>query len=206
MPLRDTAKFFASFRTTFGKGFLNRGQVSGTESILAAWDSEFPGGVDVRFVAYSLATSWHETAFKMLPIREIGDADYFRSMYDPLSNWPARAELARLMGALPGDGVIFYGRGYCQTTWRRNYERFSSLIGVDLVADPDLMLRPNIAAKVMIKGMIDGLFTGKKLGDYFNAKTDFLTARRIINGMDCAMQIAVYGEHFLAALKEGDWS
>jgi putative chitinase len=204
MPLRDPAKFFASFRTTIGKGYLNQGQVAGTSSILAAWDSDVPGA-DNRFVAYSLATSWHETGFKMLPIREIGDATYFRRMYDPLSSDPKRAALARSMFALPGDGVIFYGRGYCQTTWRKNYEKFSVLVWADLVADPDLMLRPDIAAKVMIKGMIQGEFTGKKLVDYFNAKTDFLTARRIINGMDCAMQIAVYGEHFLAALKDGAW-
>ena len=205
MPLRDPAKFFASFRTTLGKGFLNLGQVAGTNSILTAWDSYAPEA-DVRFVAYSLATAWHETAFKMLPIREEGSPEYFRRMYDPLSSDPSRSRLALSMGALPGDGVIFYGRGYCQTTWRKNYERFSSLVGVDLVADPDLMLHPDIAAWVMIRGMVSGDFTGKKLADYFNAKTDFLTARRIINGMDCAMQIAVYGEHFLAALKEGSWA
>jgi putative chitinase len=205
MSLKDPAKFFSAFRTTLGRGWLNQGQVAGTSTILNAWDARVPGS-DVRFVAYSLATSWHETAFKMLPIREEGSPVYFRRMYDPMSGDESRARLAVSMGALPGDGAIFYGRGYVQTTWRRNYERFSPLIGVDLVANPDVMLRPDVASKVMIIGMLDGLFTGRRLANYFNEKTDFINARRVINGIDCAMQIAVYGEHFWAALKDGGWS
>ena len=128
MSLKDPAKFFSGFRTTLGKGFLNQGQVAGTAAILDAWDARSPGS-DVRFVAYSLATSWHETGFKMLPISEEGGPAYFRRMYDPMSGDESRARLAVSMGALPGDGVIFFGRGLKRpkTTWRReDYERSSS--------------------------------------------------------------------------------
>jgi len=49
--------------------------------------------------------------------------------------------------------------------------------------------------------MMRGLFTGKKLNDYFNANTcDWLNARRIINGTDHAELIAGYAQKFYNAL------
>jgi putative chitinase len=48
--------------------------------------------------------------------------------------------------------------------------------------------------------MLQGKYTGKKLGDYFNdTKTDPLNARRIINGMDKADAIRVYYNKFSSA-------
>lgn len=48
-------------------------------------------------------------------------------------------------------------------------------------------MRPDVAAFVMFEGMINGTFIGEKLSDYFNAKTtDWINARRIINGTDKA--------------------
>jgi hypothetical protein len=47
-----------------------------------------------------------------------------------------------------------------------------------------------------------GLFTGKKLSDYFNdKKTDWRNARRIINGLDKADTIARYAQNFYNCLK-----
>jgi hypothetical protein len=44
----------------------------------------------------------------------------------------------------------FYGRGYIQLTWRENYKVAGDAIGADLVADPDLALRPDLAAKIAV--------------------------------------------------------
>ena len=64
----------------------------------------------------------------------------------------------------------------------------------------DGALEPDLAAKIMFKGMIDGIFTGKKLADYFNPRTaDWKNARRIINGLDHADDIATYAKKFYAA-------
>jgi putative chitinase len=55
--------------------------------------------------------------------------------------------------------------------------------------------------QILFIGMRDGLFTGKKFGDYFNnSKTDWLNARRIINGVDRAEKIAAYTRDFYACL------
>jgi putative chitinase len=166
-----------------------------TKAIVGQWR-----GGDLRQLAYILATTYHETAATMLPIRERGGDKYFFRMYDPKSYVPSRAALATKMGARPGDGVIFYGRGYVQLTWRLNYERFGKLLGQDFTScseAADKVMQPDNAAKIMFVGMDKGLFTGKKLSDYFNqAKTDWFNARRIINGTDCAEKIASIAKEY----------
>ena len=48
----------------------------------------------------------------------------------------------------PGDGPRFRGRGFIQLTGRANYDYFGKKIGMDLVNNPDLALRPDIAARI----------------------------------------------------------
>lgn len=168
---------------------------SNTLSIAKQWR-----GNDIRMLAYMLATTYHETDGTMLPIRERGGDKYFFRMYDPKSYVPSRAALATKMGARPGDGVIFYGRGYAQLTWRLNYERFGKLLGQDFTSSiqaADKVMQPDNAANILFIGMEKGLFTGKKLSDYFtDTKCDWVNARRIVNGIDCAEKIAGYAKEF----------
>ncbi len=134
----------------------------------------------------------HETAFTMLPIHEKGGPKYFFSRYDKDGDRPKVA--AKLGNTEKGDGIRFHGRGYVQLTGRSNYGKAKTLVGADLVGTPDLALNPAIAGKILFTGMETGLFTTKKFGDYFNKTAeDWLNARRIINGLDCAPQIADYG-------------
>lgn len=195
--------FFSHAREVLFTGRLTQGQVDGLNFILDAWERSH-AKKDDRWLAYALATAFHETGFTMQPVRERGGNAYFFRMYDPGSPLPRRARLAKSMGALPGDGVIFYGRGYVQLTWRRNYARMGKTFGVDLTTDAaaaDRVLQAELAAKIMFKGMEDGLFTGKKFASYFNASTeDWRGARRIINGLDQAEVIAMYGRKFYSCI------
>jgi putative chitinase len=63
-------------------------------------------------------------------------------------NWRYRTELASgaayegrkdLGNTQAGDGVKFKGRGYIQLTGRANYKSFSNFVGVDCVANPELV-------------------------------------------------------------------
>ena len=195
--------FFEQVRATLFTGKLNATQVAGLNFILDVWEAK-PDPKDDRWLAYALATAYHETTFTMKPIKEFGGPTYFFKMYDPGSAVPRRAALARSMGAHPGDGVMFFGRGYVQLTWRKNYEKMGTAFHVDLTsssADADKALGQELAAKIMFKGMSDGDFTGRKLTHYFNGSTaDWRNARRIINGLDCADAIALYGRKFYAAI------
>ncbi|MCM2292760.1 hypothetical protein NAC44_10540 [Allorhizobium sp. BGMRC 0089] len=195
----NDAHFFAAVRSALFGGRLTQPQVDGINAILTVARASLQ---DNRMIAYMLATAFHETARTMQPIRERGGKTYLTNMYDPAGTRPSVA--ARLGNTRPGDGVRYCGRGYVQLTGRLNYDRMSGLLGVDLLGNPDLALEPEIAGRVMLVGMTDGHFTGRKLSDYFNgALTDWVNARRIINGTDRAEQIAGYARDFFSALQLG---
>jgi hypothetical protein len=77
----------------------------------------------------------------------------------------------------------------------------TDLLGVDFVNHPDLALELDNATNIMFMGMTKGLFTGKSLANYFNQTTDdWVNARKIINGLDKAQAIAMYGHNFYSAI------
>jgi putative chitinase len=163
-------KFFLEVAKAFGR--LNQSQVTGFIHILNRWEETSFN--DIRWLAYMLATTWHETARTMQPITEYGSQKYLQGKkYYP-----------------------YIGRGYVQLTWKKNYERYG------IARTPEKALDPDYAAFIMIDGMTKGVFTGRKLNDYFNEdKNDPIGARRIINGTDKDKLIASYYNKFLIALK-----
>jgi putative chitinase len=179
----DRKTFFDHVRGKPFSGALDQSQVAGLNTLLDAWEKHSPQG-DTRWLAYDLGTAFHETAHTMQPVREIGHG------------------AGRAYGSPDQTtGKVYYGRGYVQLTWKSNYLRLSPLVGVDLVADPDHALNPDIAATILFVGMERGLFTGKKLADFFNDnRTDWVNARRIVNALDRAGDIARYAEEFHAAI------
>ena len=101
----------------------------------------------------------------------------------------------------PTTGQVYYGRELVQLTWECNYKTLTDLLGVDFVNHPDLALELDNATNIMFIGMIKGLFTSKSLSDYFNQTTeDWVNAPKIINGLDKAQAIAMYGHNFYSAL------
>ena len=200
--LSNGAAFFASVKAANLLGpSLDQSEVDGVNAILAACGG---AGWGPKWTAYALATADRETGGTMKPIKEWGGPSYFTRMYDVQGRDPVRA---RKMGnTIPGDGARYCGRGYVQLTWKANYAKAGDALGYPLTGNPDLAMRPDIAAAIMVRGMAEGWFTGKKLSDYITAtKADFVNARRIINGTDHAREIAAEAEHYLAALKAGGW-
>ena len=174
--MKMTQKGFDILRQKFGK--LTQEQVEGINFLVSAFDAD----KDITYpqAAYMLATAWHETATKMQPVIEYGSEQYLKSKpYYP-----------------------YIGYGYVQLTWPANYKRMGDYLKIDLLSNPKLALQPDIAIKIMIAGMKNGMFTGKKLSDYINATTkNYLSARRIINGTDQAQKIADYAVTFEKALR-----
>jgi predicted chitinase len=46
-----------------------------------------------------------------------------------------------------GDGYKYRGRGFNQITWKSTYERYTKLLGIDLINNPDKLNDPQTAAK-----------------------------------------------------------
>ena len=175
--------FFDAIRPVFG-GKLEQGHVDGINTILSAWETWGDG--DDNKLAYILATAKWETAHTMQPVAE--------------AYWVKNAEAWRKKNL---RYYPYYGRGFVQLTWHRNYQDWSDRTGLDLVSKPELAMIPAVAARVLVQGCMLGTFTGKGLGDYISAdKVDFKNARRVVNGTDKAAQIAAIAKQFVAALEQ----
>ncbi|ACM39186.1 MULTISPECIES: glycoside hydrolase family 19 protein [Rhizobium/Agrobacterium group] len=198
----DRAKFFAAVRTSLFGGALTQNQVSGITAILDAWQASTM--TDLRWLAYMLATAFHETAQTMQPVRETRAATDEQAIAILDRSW-GKGVMPWVKSAywrIGADGKSWLGRGYVQLTHKVNYIKLGGAIGVDLAANPALAMREDVALKVLFVGMGEGLFTGVKLADYFQgAKADWVNARRIINGTESASVVAGYGQKFHAALK-----
>jgi hypothetical protein len=193
--------FFDTVRLTLFHGSLKQSQVTGMTTMLDYWENKH-AVKDDRWLAYALATAFHEVDKRMQPIGEYGGKKYFFRMYDIEGDRPWKAtELGNLA---KGDGVLFKGRGLVQLTGRANYADWQNRLGVDLTSNEaaaDRVLDMDIATQILFEGMILGTFTGKKFSDYFlNVKEDWVGARRIINGKDKANLIATHAKQFYSAL------
>ncbi|MEN9501235.1 MAG: hypothetical protein RI964_520 [Pseudomonadota bacterium] len=192
--------FFNHVREYLFDGILQQDQVDGINVILDYWDNDL-SKTSSRCLAYILATTYHETDRTMQPIHEKGSSEYFKKLYDINGENPERA--AKMGNTLPGDGIKYHGRGYVQLTWKSNYQKFSNSLGLgdQLVNNPDLALREDIAVKILFEGMFNGMFTGKKLDDYLaENKDDWENARCVINGKNKAKEIADYAVIYCAAI------
>jgi Chitinase class I len=133
-------------------------------------------------IAYVLATVEWETNDTFKPVRE--------------AYWKSEAWRKANFRYYP-----YYGRGYVQLTWKYNYDRYAEILGIPLVSSPDRAMEPAIANFILVHGFKHGVFTGKKLTDYVTqGRTDFIGARRCINGTDKAAKIAAIAVRRLRAM------
>lgn len=182
-------KTYENIRKNFGT--LNQKQVEGFEAIFdeyerLKWNNK-------KYLAYILATIWHEVNKTMQPIAEYGKGKrrdygkrlrYNRHLYNHTTN-------------------IFYGRGHTQNTWIDIYEKLTAanIEAWDFVKNPDLLLEMQPSIWATFYSMEKGLYTGKKLSDYFQSLENPISARKIINGKDKAELIATYYYKFLKSIK-----
>jgi len=149
--------------------------------------------------AYVLATAYHESAHTMKPVREtLASSD--AQAISRLENAWKKGQLSWVKTPYWREG--FFGRGYVQLTHKTNYEKASKRLGVDFVSSPSLVMKPDYSARILVLGMNEGMFTGKKLSDYITLqRSDFKGARRIVNGTDKASLIAGYAKQYDSMLK-----
>lgn len=164
--------FYKNYRAKFGR--LNQSQVEGLNFLLDKLDASKVFNLATEY-AYILATIKHECSDTYHPITEYGGEKYLKSKpYYP-----------------------YFGRGYVQLTWKVNYKIMGDLLKLPLVESPKIANDPEVAWQVLEIGMKQGLFTNRKLGEFVNEnKTDYVNARRVINGVDRKNLIAQYARDF----------
>lgn len=164
---------------------LSQEQVDGLTFLLGQIESD-PFWKFIPQISYMLATVYHETAGSFQPVEEgyyLGKGA--KAFQKKLRYYP------------------YFGRGYVQITWKKNYEKAEKLLGGDFTNHPEIALQPLNAYKILTYGMHQGWFTGKKLDDFIKGKEkDYVNARKIVNGLDRAGLIAGYASNFEQILKD----
>jgi predicted chitinase len=84
-------------------------------------------------------------------------------------------------GNTASEGYLYRGRGFNQLTFKDNYKRYSNLLKIDLVNNPDLVNDPKIAAKIVSLYFIDRFknnadivlkrYKAKNINDFNDSKT-----------------------------------
>ena len=201
----DRAKFYAALRKgssgVFGSR-LSAAQVKGMEGILDAFTTHGDGGR--KTLAYALATAYHETARRMVPVREglaSSDAGARRAVNALARRRGSGSAVARYARPTGPYNHVYYGRGHVQLTWLENYRASSDDAGFDLVKHPDKMLDPLTSSRVLFKGLLDGRWNGRGKGlAFYLDKDDLRGARRTVNITDKWSAIAGYYQSFMKAI------
>jgi hypothetical protein len=143
------------------------------------------GDRDENKLIYMLATARHESRLK--PIKEWRASSSQTTIYNRQNRYWHTG---------------YFGRGFVQLTWERNYAKMAEFTGLDLVNNPDLALLPDYASDILVYGMMNGSFTRRKLDEFINKTiVDYYNARKTVNGLDKAVTIMRYAVDLQNALK-----
>lgn len=199
MDIIDRECFYSGWRTYFGK--LQQPKVDRINFLLDEFDKS--SVFDTRSkIAYAFATIKRETAETFAPVEE----GYWitSNRVQKLYNYYANHNPGALKTIFPNgkNGINYLGRGYVQATHNFNAKKLEDRTGKPYVKNPDLLLEKHNAFEAMEIGMSEGIYTGKKLSNYFtDGGYDFYNARKIINGLDAASEIANNAELFFNIIK-----
>lgn len=100
---------------------------------------------------YSINTPLRQTAFLAQGAEESNELWHLRAKYktergEEYASGAAYEGRDDLGNTEPGDGKLFKGRGFLQTTGRANYQKLSDALGVDFVSQPQLLNEPKWSA------------------------------------------------------------
>jgi len=187
-------KFYEGFRSKFGK--LVQPKVDAINFLLDEFDKSELFDSKAK-IAYAFATIMRETAETFQPVKE----GYWitnnrvQKLYNYYYNHNRHALDTIFPNGLAGKNYL--GRGRIQTTHNYNYKNIGDKLGIDLLNNPDLALDNETDWKILELGFSTGIWTGKKLSNYINDDiVDYYNARKIVNGLDHAREIANDAEKF----------
>ena len=111
----------------------------------AARRAGMKGAELAQFMAQMKHESWDFD--RMKEKAQPGVKDYYAKRYD-MKYSPKTAKI--LGNKHAGDGARYHGRGFVQLTGRDNYRMASDALGIDLLKNPELASKPEVAAKIAV--------------------------------------------------------
>lgn len=224
VALRNPPAFFDVMRSISPTGKLTVSQVKGLEAILAACAADAlplawaayviatpaletgmsfdPGKVEsLNYSVDALISKFSRDRISIEDARRYGrnDATGQKANQQAIANciYGGAWGLKNLGNTQPNDGWWFRGRSWPQLTGRANYTKADNALNLKgaLLTDPSILARLEIAAPVLTRGMEEGWYTTKGLGDYLPksgpaTRAQFVSSRYIVNGQDRAGDIA----------------
>lgn len=137
-------------------------------------------GINVTFERFHINTPLRMAHFFGQILHESGGFRWMREIWGPTDaqrRYEPPSSLAKDLGnTQPGDGKRFMGRGVIQLTGRANYTKFSQVMGIDFVSDPDLVASPQYAVTAA------GWFWDMRNINRFADQDDLIRVTRLVNG------------------------
>ncbi len=103
--------------------------------------------IEAAMAEFDITTPLRKSAFLAQIGHESGGLHWTVEIWGPSiaqQHYEYRDDLGN---KVPGDGFRFRGRGLIQTTGRSNYYSTGKALGVDLIANPERLAEPDLAAR-----------------------------------------------------------
>jgi putative chitinase len=103
--------------------------------------------IEAAMTEFDITTPERQAAFLAQIGHESGGLHWTTELWGPTitqQHYEGRADLGNTEA---GDGFKFRGRGLIQTTGRANYAKTGEALGVDLLANPEQLALPELAAR-----------------------------------------------------------
>lgn len=107
----------------------------------------FAGSLLRSMDEFDIATPRRVAMFLAQVGHESGGLRYLREIWGPTKAQAGYEGRRDLGNTEPGDGFRFRGRGLIQITGRANYAAAGRALGVDLLAEPEMLEQPGLAAR-----------------------------------------------------------
>lgn len=96
---------------------------------------------------YDISTPARQAAFLAQVGHESGGLHWLVELWGPTATQLRYETRYDLGNTEPGDGFKFRGRGLIQLTGRANYQKAGEALGVDLIAQPELLGESELASR-----------------------------------------------------------